>query len=109
MLKDERIAFVGAGMMGEAMIRGVLAKQLIAPAQIVASGPRAARGQELRNRYEIEVTTDNLAAVQGASVVVLSVKPQAMPQIYPTLKGQVPGEALVLSIVAGARLADRMQ
>jgi pyrroline-5-carboxylate reductase len=106
MLKDERIAFVGAGMMGEAMIRGVLAKGLIAPEQIVASGPRAERGELLHKNYGIGVTTDNNLAVQGASVVVLSVKPQALPQIYHGLKGRLPSSALVLSIVAGARLAD---
>ena len=106
MLQDERIAFVGGGMMGEAIIRGVLAKKLTAPEQIIASGPRAERGQALHKDYGIQVTTDNLKAIQEASVVVLTIKPQVLPQIYHGLKGHIPSNALVLSTIAGARLAD---
>ncbi len=106
MLKDERIAFVGAGMMGEAIIRGVLAKGLIAPDQAIASGPRVERGEALHSSYGIQVTTDNNRAVQDASVVVLSVKPQVLPHIYHSLKGHLPSNALVVSVIAGARLGD---
>ncbi len=106
MLRDEQITFIGGGVMGEAIIRGVLAKKLIAPAQIIAAEPRAVRCEELQKAYGIRVTTDNEVAVRGAGVVVLSVKPQAMSQVYHCLKGQIPPSALVLSIVAGARLAD---
>jgi pyrroline-5-carboxylate reductase len=106
MLKDERIAVVGAGMMGEAMIRGILANHLVACEQIIASDPRVERGEELQKACGIRTTTDNLAAIKDAGVVLLSVKPQIMPHIYHGLKGRIPGQALVLSIVAGARLGD---
>ncbi len=106
MLRDERIAFIGSGVMAEAMIKGLLNKQLVRPEQIIASGPRAARGQELQARYNIPTTTDNLAAVQEATVVVISVKPQFLSHVYHQIKGKIQPNALVLSIVAGARIAD---
>lgn len=106
MLKDERIAFIGSGMMGEAIIRGVLAKKLVSPAQIIAADPRAARGAELQKNCGIQTTTDNHLALQNASVVVLAVKPQALAPVYHALQGHIPGAALLLSIVAGARLAE---
>jgi len=90
--------------MAEAMIRGLLAKELVEPGRVVASGPRAARGEELKKSYGIQVTGDNCAAVQGANIVILSVKPQALPPVMHVLKGHIPSAALVLSIVAGARL-----
>jgi pyrroline-5-carboxylate reductase len=104
MLKDLSVAFVGSGIMAEAMIRGLLAKELVEPERVVASGPRAARGEELNKSYGIRVTSDNCAAVQGAHIVVLSVKPQVLPSVMHILKGHIPESALVLSIVAGARL-----
>ncbi len=104
MLKEMQVAFVGSGVMAEAMIRGLLAKELVEPGRVVASGPRAARGEELNKSYGIQVTGDNCAAVQGANIVILSVKPQVLPSVMHVLKGHIPSAALVLSIVAGARI-----
>ena len=49
-------------------------------------------------------TTDNLAALDGAQLVVLSVKPQVLPGVLDQLAGRIPPDALALSIVAGARM-----
>ena len=54
-------------------------------------------------------TTDNLEAAKGASVVVLSVKPQVLPTVMGELKGHLRPEALVLSIIAGARIQNISQ
>jgi pyrroline-5-carboxylate reductase len=102
MLK-KKIVFIGPGVMAEAMIAGLLRKQLAAPENITAAGPRAERGLELQQKYGICVTTDNSAAVREADVVVLSVKPQRLSEVMRGLKG-IPADALVLSIVAGASL-----
>lgn len=90
--------------MAEAMIKGLLRQKLVTPAQIVASGPRPERGQELDGRYGVDVTTDNVAAVRGADVVVLSTKPQVLCRVLEELAGHAPPQALVLSIVAGAKM-----
>lgn len=106
-----RVAFVGPGVMAEAMVKGMLDKKLVAPDDIVASGPsRVGRGggirvQELQQSYGIRAYTDNCEAVQAADVVVLSVKPQVLAHALPSLKGHIPATALVISIVAGARIA----
>lgn len=87
--------------MGEAMIKGILAKQLMAPRQIVAADPVASRREQIAADYGVTAVADNLDAVADADVVVLSVKPQILPKVLPQLKGRIPAEALVLSIVAG--------
>lgn len=97
-----RLAFVGSGTMAEAMIKAVLREGLVAPHQIVASGPRPERGVELQERYGIVPETDNVAAVQDADIVVLSVKPQVLPKVLPELHGHIKPDAVVVSIVAGA-------
>ncbi|HNR97342.1 MAG TPA: pyrroline-5-carboxylate reductase [Anaerolineae bacterium] len=104
MLANHKLAFVGSGVMAEAMIKGILNRGLVAPEAIMASGPREERGADLRQRYGVASTTDNVAAVERAGVVVLSVKPQMVPKVLPQLRGKIEPHAMVLSIVAGTRL-----
>jgi len=99
----KKIAFVGSGVMAEAMIAGLLRKELAEPANITASGPREERGAELVKKYGIRSTTDNDSASSGADVVVLSVKPQRLSEVMKGLKG-IRQDALVLSIIAGANM-----
>ncbi|GEM_PF-6167571 len=57
MLK-KTIAFIGPGVIAEAMIAGLLRQKLADPKNIIASGPREERGEELRRKYGIKITTD---------------------------------------------------
>jgi len=99
---NKKIAFIGPGAMGEAMIAGLI-RQEVAPAQaLVAAGPRQKRLDQLSKAYGVGGTTNNAEAAAGADVVVLSVKPQRLDAVLNGLKGAVKPEALVLSIVAGA-------
>jgi pyrroline-5-carboxylate reductase len=109
MFSNATIAFIGSGSMAEAMISGLISQKLIDPQSIVASGPRPERGQYLRDKYGIRVTADNGAAVEGAGVVVLSVKPQILSVVMPELIGHIPTGALALSIIAGARIETLAQ
>jgi pyrroline-5-carboxylate reductase len=100
-MHDKRIAFIGPGVMAEAMLAGLLRKRLTNPVNIIAAGPRQERGDQLHQTYGIEFTTNNDFAASRAEVVVLSVKPQRLSEVMKGLKG-IRSEALVLSIVAGA-------
>jgi pyrroline-5-carboxylate reductase len=104
MLNHNNIAFVGSGVMAEAMIKGLLRQGLVTPEQVIASGPRPQRGQELFDRYAVGTTTDNVKAVESAEVVVLAIKPQMLCPVLEELGGHVASDALVLSIVAGAKM-----
>jgi len=105
MLVDTRIAFIGSGIMAEAMITGLLRQEVTSADWIVASGPRVERGDYLSEKYGVGVTTDNREALKEAGIVVLSVKPQMLAAVLSDLRGLIPQEALVLSIVAGAKIA----
>ena len=98
---DNRIAFIGSGAMAEAMIAGLLRKELAKPKNLMASGPRVERGAQLKEKYGIQPYTENNAAASSADLVVLSVKPQRLSGVLKELKDVRP-EAFVLSIVAGA-------
>ena len=98
------VSLIGYGVMAEAIIVGLSAQGVIPPDHIRASGPRTERGDLLRERYGIVPYRDNAAAVRGAGVVILSVKPQRLEAVITDLRGQIDPGAVVLSIVAGATL-----
>lgn len=103
-LERTRLAFIGGGTMAEAMIKGLLGKGLVAPDQIVASGPRGERRAELEQRFGIRTAASNADAAREADVVVLSVKPQVLPAVMAEVRGAMRAEQLALSIVAGVSL-----
>lgn len=98
------ISIIGPGVMAEAVIGGLIRNQVTHPSKITTAGPRQERGAELIERYSIRFTTDNAAAVKGAGLVVLAVKPQRLQGVLAGLRGRIEPGALVLSIVAGASI-----
>ena len=104
MLQDTRVAFIGSGAMAGAMIAGLMVQKLTSPENIIAAGPRSERAKELNAQYNIRSTTDNCKAIDGASLVVLSTKPQVLPEILSELAGKIQPDALVLSILAGIKI-----
>jgi len=103
-LRNDKLAFIGCGTMGEAMVKGLLHEDLVRPEQIVVSHPRPERREDLIERYGVRAEENNADAAHGATVVVLSNKPQVMNEIICDLQGQLEVETLVISIVAGVRL-----
>jgi pyrroline-5-carboxylate reductase len=99
-----KIAFIGPGVMAEAMIAGLIRQGLAEPSSLTAAGPNLDRLESLHTRYAIETTLDNVAATSQADIVVLSVKPQRLERVLLGLKGVIQPTALLLSIVAGATI-----
>ena len=63
MLQDKKIAFIGSGAMGEAMIGGMLVEQVTTSAQIIAGEPAEARRTHMAETHGIQTTADNLEAI----------------------------------------------
>src|SRR5438309_10105996 len=101
-LRESTLSVVGAGVMAEAIIAGVLERQLLPAGSIVASHPRADRRRALAEKHRIEVTADNAEAARKGDIVVLGIKPQVMPAVLKELRGSLAPEKLVISIIAGA-------
>jgi pyrroline-5-carboxylate reductase len=117
-LNGAKLSFIGTGVMAEAIIAGLLGKNLVKPEQVVGSHPRAERREELERKYGIRLFENNSEAVgyqatpTTSSIVVLTVKPQRLGVVLRDLKEAVKPEHLVISIVAGARvetIADALQ
>lgn len=103
-LKDKTVSFIGSGVMGEAMIKGLLNKGMVRPDCIIAADPHEDRGRQLVEGYGLHFTRSNSEAAEAADVLVLSVKPQVMGKVMSSIKGHLRPGSLVLSIAAGVRI-----
>lgn len=101
---DKKIAFIGSGAMGEAMIAGLIRQGLASPGDLRTADVHAGRVADLQNRYGTQPFTDNRLAAAEADLVVLSVKPQRLTEVLKGLRGAIAPQSLVLSIVAGAKI-----
>ncbi len=111
MFEDKTISIIGCGTMGEAMVKGLLAKKIVAPEQIIATNIFKEQLAVLQARHGIRVTTDNAEAAEAGQVVVLSVKPQTLDKITLDLRGHLRRQDLLISIIAGVpikQLSDGM-
>ncbi len=101
-LEHRTIATVGSGVMAEAMIVGLLRRELVEPDQVVASHPRPERREELARQYGIRTVSSNREAVREADVILLAVKPQMLQRVGAEIGPELAEGKLILSIVAGA-------
>src|SRR5580765_1991976 len=92
-----RIAILGAGKIGESLLAGLRSSDW---ADIVATSRREERAAELREKHGVEATTDNTAAIKGADVVVLAVKPQDIETLLGEIGHLLQPEQTVLSVAA---------
>ena len=104
-LDNKTVAFIGSGVMAEAMIKGLLNQKLLTADQLIAAEPLEDRGRTLQARYGLRYTPDNAEAAEAADLLVFSTKPQVIGQVFKSLKGQGSKASLVLSILAGVRIS----
>lgn len=103
--REMRVGIVGAGVMAEAMIGGLLADRAVAPDALTASHPRRDRRETLTQRYGIQAVGSNAEAARDAEIVVLAVKPQMLGRVMRELAPKLSADQVVLSIVAGATIS----
>ncbi len=100
----ERLAFIGAGNMAEALVRGLIRAGVSCPERVAMADVDAGRLAHFRGTYGVGSAPDNLAAVRAADVVILAVKPQALPGVLAEIRGAMEPRHLAISIAAGVSL-----
>ena len=96
------IAIIGAGNIGRALIGGLLRGNHMQAAQIRATRRNPAALHELQSTFPgVSTGTDNRAAVQDASLVVLAVKPYHVNEIILDIREHVAPDILIVSVAAG--------
>ena len=103
------IAFLGAGAMGEALMRGLISAQVYAPTDIVAYDADSARVQSVAQSLGVRAAASPQSLLDGAEVLLLAVKPQVLTSALELLREVVAETQTVISIAAGvstARIED---
>jgi pyrroline-5-carboxylate reductase len=96
-----KLAIIGGGRMGEAILAGLLAAEAMSPDDIVVAEPDARRRETLSATHGVRCLEDGRDAVADADVVLLAVKPQVIIDVVSALAAAVPPSSLVISIAAG--------
>ncbi|TAN37402.1 MAG: pyrroline-5-carboxylate reductase [Verrucomicrobia bacterium] len=95
------LVFLGAGNMAEALVSGLLACNRWPRERLMVADIATERCDHFARKYGVHAMADNAAAVVGADVVVLAVKPQVLPEVLAGVRAKFPPHALVVSIAAG--------
>ena len=104
-IKGKKVGFLGAGNMGEPLIKGLTEARLVPAEAIHATDVRLERLRELDRLYGIQVASDNVALVRHVDVVILAVKPQIMDAVLREIAPAVTRKKLLISIAAGVSTA----
>lgn len=102
-IKDKKIAVIGAGHMGKALIGGLVRAKLASPQQIIASRRSEEALSELRRLWGIKTTTDNRKAAANADIIILAVKPQLSRAVLSEIAGRARKSQLIISVMAGVK------
>jgi pyrroline-5-carboxylate reductase len=102
-MTDRKVAVLGGGKMGEALVSGLIRSGGRSVDQIMVTCRREERAHELADRYGVNVSLDNAEAARWAGVLVLTAKPQDMEALLAQIGSEVTSEDLVISFAAGLR------
>ena len=100
-MSGRKIAFIGGGNMAAAIIQGLLTAKSSLPEQITVADISPERRAWLTEHLKVIATADNAAAVRGAEIVVLAVKPQQASDVLGALQAELTPKHLLISICAG--------
>jgi len=103
-VKKKKFGFVGAGNMGEALIRGLLGARLVTPRDILVSEPSRERAAHMKRVHRVSAAKNNLDLVRRCDVVFLSVKPAQINRVLRDISPALDRSSLLVSIAAGISL-----
>lgn len=103
-LQNKRLSFLGCGVMAEAIMSILLNGDMVEASQIRGSEPIDSRRSELSERLGVEIRRDNLGAITGSDVILLTIKPQSLDTVMQELAGHLEAHQTVVSIIPGATI-----
>lgn len=100
-LAVQKVVFIGAGNMAEALVRGLTTSGTCSPSAMTVTDVRSERLSYFERSLGVRSAASNREAVRGADIVVLAIKPQVMGEVLSELRGVLEPKTLVISIAAG--------
>jgi pyrroline-5-carboxylate reductase len=104
--KIDKIGFIGVGKMGRAMVASLIRSNTTASQNIICSDISAEQLESVQKEFKVSVTSDNKDVISNCGIVILAVKPQSFPQAVADLSSHVRADHIIVSIMAGIRIAS---
>jgi pyrroline-5-carboxylate reductase len=101
MYSIDTIGLVGGGQMGEALLRGMINSELLAPGKIMVLEPDSGRAAFLQQKYGVRLANDPAVLAAECPVIIIAVKPQIMPEVLAGYADHITVRHLIISIAAG--------
>lgn len=98
---NKRIAFIGSGNMGEALIKGITGASVFKNKNIIVTDIRKERLEHIKRLYKVNTTTDNRYAVKKSDIILLAVKPQIISKVVKEIGDLIDKGKLIITIAAG--------
>jgi len=105
MLKDKRLAVLGAGKLGETLIKGLLEARVLEVSNITVTAGHQERLDKVRERFGVTGTLSNKMAVESADIIILSVKPQTVALVLSEIGDALKPSQLLISVAASVSAA----
>ena len=102
----KKIAVLGAGKMGGILIKALVEKHRLSPQNVRATVAHEGRVAELSKKLGVKVTTDNVAAVDGADIILVCVKPQVVQELMEQISDKVSAKQIVISVAASVHTSQ---
>lgn len=100
------LGFIGCGNMAQAMLKGILGKKLYDVEDVIVSRRNEMVLNQLKEQFEVQVSTDNRRVAKSADVLVLAVKPFQFETVIREIRDDIKEDTLVISIAAGQTMEN---
>jgi pyrroline-5-carboxylate reductase len=105
MLRDKKLAVLGAGKLGETLIKGLLEAGVVETSNIIVTAGHQPRLDRMRERFGVSGTLSNRMAVESADIIILGVKPQTVPTVLAEIGDVLQPSQILISVAASVSAA----
>lgn len=109
MLDKSKIAIIGYGVMGKAIVSSLISDGKVKPENLIVVEPTPDRLELLQQEFGITGYADSADVIGQADIAILAVKPQGLSHLSKSVKGNIKPDTLVISIMAGVSLATLIE
>ncbi len=104
-MNNYTIGFIGCGNMATAIMKGLIAKKLFAPDNIVCSDASSMAVARISESLGVKATTDNMNTVNSSDILVLAVKPQYYETVISEIRDTIRPEQIIITIAPGKTIS----
>ncbi|ABF40480.1 pyrroline-5-carboxylate reductase [Candidatus Koribacter versatilis Ellin345] len=104
-LSQQTVAILGLGKIGSILLQAMLREGLLSPKRVRATVNHADKTAKLTQEFGIQVGTDNAAAIKGADIILVALKPQQIGTVLTSLRDEIKPNQLLISVAASVPTA----